>query len=490
MYDVAIVGAGPAGAVAANLCGLYGLSAVAFDREPDVYNLPRAVGMWDDVQRILSNAGVFEAVLPATCSHTGAEFVDSTGKRIIGIEIPAGFVTPNGYPVVCGFHQPLFEHAVRSCLDKYDDVELRVSHEVLAIEQSEGCVSLTVRDRVNGKTENVVARWLIGCDGAGSSIRKSCGIAWDNLGYDCDWLVIDVQLKRDVGLSPYMTQVCDPARPTTIIPLPLRMHRWEFQLLDGESKEEMEAPDRVWSLLGRWLTPADADIIRAVVYRFHATIASTFRHDRVFLAGDAAHQTPPFMGQGMCSGVRDVDNLIWKIQHVTHGLAGDALLDTYTEERRPLVVAAVEHSVNTGKLIDAYADMERGGPAPPVELQEYAYGGRAQLPHQSTGLLANEDSEWIGRLVPQCPVATPQGPRQLDEVAGPHWAVLSTRDPRESMSGDAQRRWEELGAVFVTVTKPNGPIRALLLAHDTVVVRPDRIIYSVTGASFDPSGRP
>lgn len=485
MYDVAIVGAGPAGAVAANLCGVYGLSAVAFDREPDVYNLPRAVGMWDDVQRILSNADVFEAVLPATCSHTGAEFVDSTGKRIIGIEIPAGFVTPNGYPVVCGFNQPMFERAVRSCLEKYDDVELRVSHEVLGIEQSEDHVSLTVHDRMNGKTEQVRARWLIGCDGASSAVRKSSGIAWENLGYDCDWLVIDVQLKRDVGLSPYMTQLCDPARPTTIIPLPLRMHRWEFQLLDGETKEEMEEPDRVWSLLARWLTPADADIIRAVVYRFHATIASTFRRNRVFLAGDAAHQTPPFMGQGMCSGVRDVDNLIWKIHHVTRRLAGDALLDTYTEERRPLVVAAVEHSVNTGKLIDAYADMERGGPAPPAELQEYAYGGRAQLPHQSTGLLAAEESQWIGRLVPQCIVPTAQGPRQLDEVVGLHWAIISTRDPRESMSVEVRRRWEELNAVFVTVPKPEGPILALLLAHDTVVVRPDRVIYGITTNAID-----
>ena len=485
MYDVAIVGAGPAGAVAANLCGVYGLSAIAFDREPDVYDLPRAVAMWDDVQRILSNAGVFEAALPATCLHSGAEFVDSAGKRINGIEIPEGFVTPNGHPVIRGFHQPMFERAVRSCLAKHDRVQLRVSHEVLAVEQNDDCVSLLVRDRTKDATEKLQARWLIACDGASSPIRKSCGIAWESLGYDCDWLVVDVQLQRDVGLPPLMTQVCDPARPTTIIPLPRRMHRWEFQLLDGETKEEMELSDRVWSLLARWLTPVDADIVRAVLYRFHATIASTFRRNRVFLAGDAAHQTPPFMGQGMCSGVRDVDNLIWKLQHVTRGLAGDALLDTYTEERRPLVVAAVEHSVKIGKLIDAYADMERGGPAPPAELQEYAYGGNAQLPHLSTGLLAGDASEWIGQLVPQCMVPTAQGPRLLDQVVGPHWAILSSRDPRESMNDQTRRRWEELEAVLVSVPKPHGPILALLLAHDTVVVRPDRIIYSVRADSVN-----
>lgn len=484
MYDVAIVGAGPTGAVAANLCGVYGLSAVAFDREADVYDLPRAVGMWDDVQRILSNAGVFEAILPATCLHSGAEFVDSSGKRISGIEIPEKLLTPNGYTIIRGFHQPMFERAVRSCLDRYENVELHVSHEVTAVEQSEESVWLVVRDRAGGERQ-VRARWLLACDGASSPIRKSCGVRWESLGYDCDWLVVDVQLKRDVALPPFMTQVCDPARPTTIIPLPLRMHRWEFQLLGGETKDEMEEPDRVWSLLERWLTREDADIVRAVVYRFHATIASTFRDRRIFLAGDAAHQTPPFMGQGMCSGVRDVDNLIWKVQHVTRGLAGDSLLDTYTEERRPLVVAAVEHSVNIGKLIDAYAGMERGGPEPPPDLCEYAYGGRAQLPHLSAGLLTPERSQWIGRLVPQCTVPTADGPRQLDTVIGPHWALISTHDPRESMSADTRRRWEELGAVFVTVPKPEGPILTPLLAHEILVVRPDRIIYGVSTESAD-----
>jgi hypothetical protein len=163
----------------------------------------------------------------------------------------------------------------------------------------------------------------------------------------------------------------------------------------------------------------------------------------------------------------------------------DALLDTYTDERRPLVVAAVEHSVKTGQLIDAYAAMECGAPPPSPELQQYAYGGRAQLPHLSAGLIACDQSEWIGRLVPQCDVITPQGAGRLDEVVGPHWSVISTRDPVESLSDEIRRRWEDLGAVFVRVPKPQGPILSLLLAHDAVVARPDRIIYSTAVDSFD-----
>jgi 3-(3-hydroxy-phenyl)propionate hydroxylase len=479
-YDVAIVGAGPAGAVAANLCGVYGLSAIAFDREPGVYDLPRAVGMWDDVQRILANARVLDAFLPDTCVQVGAEFVDAGGQRILGIEMPAGFTTPNGYPVIRMFHQPGFERAVRSCLSRYEHVELRVAHEVTAIAQDHEGVSLAVRDRRSGKTADVRARWLLGCDGAASFVRKSSGIGWHSLGYDRDWLVVDVRLTGDVALSQLATQICDPARPTTLMPLPHHMHRWEFQLGDGETREEMEDPARVWALLRRWVTPADAEIVRAVVYRFHATIADTFRRGRVLLVGDAAHQTPPFLGQGMCSGVRDVDNLVWKIDHVRRGLAGDALLDTYSEERRPMAVAMVEHSVKTGKLIDAYAEMARGGPEPSAELREYAYGGRAQLPHLSTGLLAPERSQWIGRLVPQCAVAIDAATGAFDEVVGQRWAIVAARDPRGGMSAETLGFWESLGAAFVTVPEPDGPMLALLLAHEVAVVRPDRIVYGVS----------
>jgi 3-(3-hydroxy-phenyl)propionate hydroxylase len=478
-YDVAIVGAGPTGIIAANLCGVYGLSAIALDREADVYDLPRAVAMWDDVQRILHNAGVFEETLPATCTHVGAEFVDRDGKRIIGIEIPADFVTANGYTILRGFHQPGFERAARTCLSRHRGVRLALRHEVQSVAQAGDGATLGVRDLVHDVASEVRARWVIACDGASSSLRKASGIAWESLGYDCDWLVVDVRLKCDVALPRSMTQVCDPARPATVIPLPLRMHRWEFQLRPGETRAEMEDPRRIWELLAPWLSPDDAEIVRGVVYRFHATIAARFRHGRVFLAGDAAHQTPPFMGQGLCSGVRDAHNLIWKIAEVTRGRSPDALLDTYEEERRPMALAAVEHSVNTGKLIDAYAAMGDGAPPPPPELREYAYGGRAQLPDLSTGLLARQASDWIGRLVPQCAIATPAGPVPVDDLVGPRWAILSASEPRQQLGAAAVRTWEEHGAVLATVADPHGFILGPLLAHPVLVVRPDRVIAAV-----------
>ena len=478
--DVAIVGGGPAGVMAAKFCGMYGLSALVFDSADDVYDLPRAVGMWDDVQRIVDDAGVLESALPSMCEHIGAEFIDSKGNRLSGLEVPSGFLTPNGYPFIRGFHQPGFEHAVRSHLNDHDDINLHVSHEVLEISQDADNARLVVRDLTCGEIKNVRARWLLGCDGAASFVRRSCDIAWNNLGYDQEWLVVDVTITGDVELPPLMTQVCDPARPTTVIPLPLGMHRWEFELLPGETREEMEDPDRVWSVLSPWMSRDQGKLERAVVYRFHATIAETFRRDRVFLVGDSAHQTPPFMGQGLCSGMRDVNNLIWKIAHVADGLAGDSLLDTYTEERRPMAVAMVNHSVNTGKLIDAYAAVERGGPEPSPELKTYAYGGSAVLPHLSTGLLSDDDSDWIGQPVPQCRVSTQHGAGMFEKVVGPHWAVLSKDDPRSLLSDESQKFWERLDTAFVSVPEPEGAMLALLLAHEMAVVRPDRLVYAVT----------
>ncbi len=487
--DVAIVGAGPVGVMLANICGTHGLSAVAFDRETEVYDLPRAAGIWDDVQRILANNGVLDAVLPSTDCMAGAEFVDARGKRIVGLETPPDLLTPNGYPPLRNIHQPGLERAMRRCLDRFDDIELRLGCDVESIEQDTDGVTLTVKpatggdDGSAGAREHVRSRWAVGCDGASSFVRKTLGIGWQSLGYDREWLVTDVEMKRERELPLLCQQICDPRRPTTLLPLPGRLRRWEFQLRDGETREQMENPDTVWALLAPWIEPGDGEIRRAVVYRFHATIAESFRKGRVFIAGDAAHQTPPFMGQGLCSGVRDADNLVWKLAMVRRGQADASLLDTYTAERRPLSVAMVEHSTNTGKLIDAYAQMEHGGPEPSPEMQAYAYGGGASLPDLSEGLLAHAGSSWEGQLIPSAESAQ-SGARTgaIDELIGSGWALVGKEDPQTLLDSDALAVWDRLGATRISVAEPDGAMLGLLLTHRVVAVRPDRIIFGADEA--------
>lgn len=477
MYDVAIVGGGPTGVVAANLCGLHGLSAVVLERAPDVYDLPRAAVLHDDVQRILHNAGVLDAIRPATAEMGGAEFVDASWRRIIGIEIPPGLRTANGFWPLLNIRQPDVERAMRGCLQRYERVELRSGQEVTALAEHADGVALEVRDVTGGATRTLEARWVIGCDGARSGVRKSCGIGWDSLGYDCEWLVIDLELSRAVELPPLCQQICDPERPVTFVPMPGRLRRWEFQLKPGETAAAMEDPRRVWQLLAPWLSPDDGAIVRAVVYRFHATIAETFRRGRIFLAGDAAHQTPPFMGQGLCTGVRDAENLIWKLAMVERGAAAASILDSYTAERRPLAVAMVEHSTNTGKLIDAWAAMARGGPEPPNELQEYAYGGSRTLPDLSAGLLATGGGDWVGQLLPWTEVQSARGTGAFDDIVGPRWAIVSSGGLEVAIDDDTAGFLRSIDADIVTVPEPEGAILGVLLANEVVIVRPDRVVY-------------
>ena len=256
MYDVAIVGAGPVGAVAANLCGVYGLSAVAFDREADVYDLPRAAGMYDDVQRILHNAGVLDAILPATCEMVGAEFLDASGKRIIGFEVPPGMRTANGYHPLLNIDQPPLERAIRSCLAQHE--RRRAAGGARGARLRADRRQRRARRPRCGERRDAARAGPMAASAATAPTASSASpaaSAGHSLGYDCDWLVIDLELTRDVELPRLCQQRCDPERPTTIIPLPGRLRRWEFQLKPGETRAEMEDRERVWRLLAPWLSP-------------------------------------------------------------------------------------------------------------------------------------------------------------------------------------------------------------------------------------------
>ena len=478
--DVAIVGAGPTGAFAANLCGRYGLSAVALERATEIHDLPRAVALWDDVARILDSAGLFEPLRPQTCIHAGGEFVDSQGKRLIGFDLPEGLITLNGHPPVRGFHQPDLERVLRAGIRRFPAVALRPSCEVVGFEQESEHVSLVLQDGATPAT--LRARWLIGCDGAASFVRRACGIGWESLGYDREWLVVDALVDPGVTLTGHTVQVCDPARLVTLVPGPGRLRRWEIALLPGESRREMEAPGQVAALLAPWVQPDQVEIVRAVVYRFHATVADSFRNGRVFLAGDAAHQTPPFLGQGLCSGLRDADNLIWKLAQVKRYGADEALLDSYSAERQPMAAAMVRHAVNAGLAIETYAAMERGGPPPSAELRAYAYGGSAQLPTLRTGWLEIDGvkaSRWIGERIPCGRVHCGDRDGDFDQVVGPRWALVSASDPTGGLRADERLAFERLGAAFVSALEPTGALLALLLEHPTVIVRPDHIVYGV-----------
>ncbi len=351
IHDVAIVGFGPVGATLAQLLVPSLDSIAVFERATDVFPLPRAAHFDHEVMRVFDGAGIAGRVLPATTPVKGMHFLERRGgPKLFGFDAPEG-PTRYGWPSGFMFYQPDLERALRHGLDLVPGL-LHLGHDVEAVVDEGDHVELAVRDLATDAVSTHRARYVVGCDGARSTVRKAAGIAFDDLGFDEPWLVLDVELLRDdLDLPEVVQQICDPARPATFVPMPGNRRRWEFMLLPGEDPTEMEQPEVFRLLLADWVDPDAVEVIRSAVYRFHALIASPWRVGRLLLAGDAAHQMPPFLGQGMCAGVRDAANLAWRLHWVLGELAGDQLLDTYETERSPHVRSIIDLAVAMGSIV-------------------------------------------------------------------------------------------------------------------------------------------
>ncbi len=330
--DIAIVGLGPTGATLANLLGCLGLRVDVFERDRTAYALPRAVHFDDEVMRVFQSVGLAGEIAAGTHVSPGTLFVDNRGRTMLdwSRRMEPG---PQGWHESYRFHQPTLEGALRAGLARFPHVRV--------------CQGCEIDD-----PEALDARYVVGCDGARSGVRAAIGSPSEDLGFHERWLVIDLLLKRPrPDLGDYTRQFCDPDRPATYVRTTGRRRRWEIRVADGEDAD----PETVWRLLAPWIGPEDAEMERAAVYTFHAVIARRWRRGRLLIAGDAAHQTPPFLGQGMCAGIRDAANLSWKLAAVLAKGAPEALLDSYASERIPHVRDYIELAVRMGRLLNATA---------------------------------------------------------------------------------------------------------------------------------------
>jgi 3-(3-hydroxy-phenyl)propionate hydroxylase len=327
-FQVAVVGHGPSGVVAASLLGDKGIRTLAIDRQREVYDKPRAIAIDHEILRLLDNLGAAERVLPYIAPFPASQHFGAKGQLIRRIDMVSE-PYPLGYTPSMVFTQPPVEAALRAHAAAYDSVDVELGTELLGFDQSPDHVTLHLRDEKEA-TRSVTADYMIACDGASSGTRQQLGIVFEDLVFDEPWLVVDLRVNHAAlgKLPETAAQFCEPARPTSFIVGPGHHRRFEIMLLPGEDPREMEEPAQVWRLLARWITPDHATLWRAASYRFHALVARQWRRGRVFLAGDAAHQQPPFIGQGMCQGIRDVGNLVWKLDRVLKGQSGAGLLDT------------------------------------------------------------------------------------------------------------------------------------------------------------------
>ncbi len=493
-FDVAILGLGPVGSTAAILFAHAGLKVVAFERDADVYKLPRAVNLDGEIVRAFQRIGLGDEVaslLQPVREGDRVGFANSKREWLFGRDSAA--FGSNGWQPGNMFDQPELEGYLRSTAIEHDNVTAYIGFEVNNFHDDGDSVTVTAAQTEGDQSTTVTARYLVGCDGASSFVRKTLDIGWLDLGYDHDWLVVDIVTKPGHTLTNVTLQVCDPDRLTTYVCTKDPYRRWEFKLNPGETWEEMLEPERIHSLIDPW-TPRDTyDIRRAAMYQFHAATAATWHIGNVFIAGDAAHQTPPFLGQGMNAGMRDVVNLAWKFQMVLSGVANGALLNTYQPEREAHANDLVDWAVAIGQLMEhtaAAEAAERAGQAPPdipPKHQAAGYGqGREQPPIRDGVVKLDQvsDTGSTGYLFSQPIVRDAEDIEfRLDARLGPGFAIVTNTDSDLQLS-DASRaiidRIQGRHASLEGLEEVRGHVDRLFKHADAAIVRPDRYVFGHT----------
>jgi 3-(3-hydroxy-phenyl)propionate hydroxylase len=429
-FDVAIVGYGPTGMVAASLLGRLGHRVVVFERWTSLYGLPRITHIDDETARTIQAAGDIDVALADT-SPTGYTWVNGDGQQLL--EIPVAPMAPTGYPSHISVYQPDIEQAIHEQIQTFDNVEFRPGWLVTGLQQSISGVDLDVAPwdpstrSISGDTTTTSARYVIAADGSRSSIRSHLGVEREDFGFNERWLNVDTEWvvapRSDLEGTH---QICDPARGRMTMRIGNRRQRFEFALLDGESDATMQEPETAWKFLEMYfgVTEDQMTIARQLVYQFEARIAHQWRVGDVFLTGDAAHTMPPYLGQGACSGIRDATNLAWKLDLVLRDKASDALLDIYEQERRPNTTEIVQTSVFLGMVANMHDPVEAaerdagflaGGAPPPPEFAPISAGVVGPAPG--------------GTLTPQGRVTIDGRTGRLDDLVGYGFCLVCRTQP-------------------------------------------------------------
>lgn len=468
--DVVIIGCGPVGAMLANLLGLQGIKTLVLEREAAIYNLPRAVHFDDEIMRLFQTVDLADEMQRLVHVSPGMKFVDDTGRLLLDWSRPME-VGPQGWHASYRFHQPDLERVLRDGLARFPSVSLRLRTEVFAIDQKEEAVVVRYEDLATGGLATCRAQYVIGCDGARSLVRRLMGAPMEDLGFHERWLVVDAILKRPrPDLGDYSVQHCSTQRSATYVRGTGDRRRWEVAVLPGEDGGTITQPAVVMELLKPWVGPEDVDLERSALYTFHSALAPIWRSGRLLIAGDSAHLTPPFLGQGMCAGMRDVGNLAWKLGRVLRGLNDDALLDTYQSERAPHVREYIELAVRLGGLINTKA-MEAAVPGSVIDGGEAARMNSIK-PRLGPGLAPG----WNGIARQSAPQPRLEDGTRLDDRVGYRFAALMQPDFADSLPAETVGQLADGEIAIVRDGSPEPGSWLQSTGAPAVLVRPDRYV--------------
>ena len=428
-----VVGAGPTGTTAATLLAQYGVDCLVLDRWPGVYPQPRAVHLDDEIYRVVARLGIADEFAAISRPALGLRLVDKRFKVLAEFNRDPS-LSVHGFPQANMFDQPELEALLRANLKRYPRVQLRGNAEVTQVTEHGGRVRVAFTDRGDGQVHLVEADYVLGCDGANSVVRTQMGSAMRDLNFEQRWLVVDIATDKDLHQWEGVHQVCDPVRAGTYMRIGQGRYRWEFRLLAGETADDFGDLTALWPLIAPWtadVADSDLTLLRVAEYTFRAQIADRWRRGNVFILGDAAHLTPPFIGQGMGAGLRDAMNLAWKIAGVRNGALGSHVLDTYERERKPHTRQLIRLALNVGRAMTGggrLGDVARQLVLPRLRLipglrdkvvdsttpalRRSALVHKSRRPHQLAGTL--------------CPNPLVHSGQRLDDVVGAAFAFITT----------------------------------------------------------------
>lgn len=501
--DVAIVGAGPSGMAAAALLGRVWRVAL-IERHPAPYGLPRAGHIDHEIVRILQGVQAHQPLLEDGVTDSAYRWFGADGELLFSFH---GKGSVSGFPSDVMMYQPVLEDALRARIDTYKSrVQTLMGWEATELEQSDEGVSVLIQSRGGDRASmrrRITARYLLGADGARSTVRSLLGVNQTDIGFAEEWLDVDVRLRRPLDRD-IDGQFCDPARPTYIGALGKRYHRFEFAKLPNETRADLESPAKAWELLSaHGVTSDDVEIVRQVVYRFEAKVADTWRVGSCFLLGDAAHTMPPHFGQGLCSGIRDAATLSWKLDLALRGSVNETFLDTYEQERHPHAEQWVQNSVQVGRIsctLDAVVaeirdETIRRGDAPPLPAPALGDGvfQRSGAVDAAAGLAR--------QIAPQGTVGLDGRAGLLHDLIPGGFVLLHRRRPYELAPDVAGRTAAERFRVSIypvvadvdeaasgRILDTEGTYTRFFDEHgvDAVLIRPDYYIFGATVRGEDP----
>lgn len=499
-YDVAVIGYGPTGATAANLLGQLGLNVLVIERDPDIYGRARAISTDEEVLRVWQSVGLAERLQQDMLPDRPVAFVDADGVPFIETTITARGC---GHPPQQFIYQPAVDLVLRQGVERFPNVEILLEHESLRAFNKGDHVELLLADLRTDTMRKVRATYVIAADGGSSPTRGLLGIGYSGRTYGERWVVIDTKVLKAWDAHDRLRFHCNPARPTVDCPTPLGHHRWEFPARTGEDDKVLVSDESVWKVLhDQGITEENVEILRAVVYSHHVRVAERWRVGRVFLAGDAAHAMPPWIGQGMSAGVRDAANLCWKIASVLKGRAPDALLDSYEAERKPHVTEVTRRAVFVGRVITerrkTVAMLRNRILRAITKIPAVISGGQKMFwipdARYDAGLFATPPTgparrlrtrHAVGWQIPQPWVmrAADGEVVRLDDILGRQWVVLHRG---KAVAGT--QSWAALGVPAIEIGRDirdhTGGLAEWLRSRraTAVVVRPDGFVYAAAAA--------